>query len=165
MCIRDRYMGLDRLGIKGYIVTAGLRAVITNALDYLKEKEGLSMPSLEICGSEEKYDESGYFLGFKNKMITITNKAESLIPATFPALANFSHAIVLGDAPEDFYCVGSLPLDTVVGIGFDNYCDPEVAEKMKNTYDIIVHQDGDLAAPLEVIKYLADPDSIFPLFT
>jgi len=144
-----------------HVLSAGIIGVISIMFDKLSiihEKPEL-MRKIKIFGTEEKYDADRCLIGFGSLILTPFNKFDLFTYANFPELSKFRNAIVLGDLPEDILAVKNLTkLETILSIGFDGNS-KETEEEMKNKYDILIKNDGNLLLIIEIIQFVQSTES------
>lgn len=139
-----------------YIVSGGMKTIISASFEALKEEKKLKsdFSNIVLCASGEEFQNDGEFIKFRDPFVVSCNKDQSLTLEKYPELLNYKNAIVLGDAVEDFRISHKInsQIKVMLSIGFEN----ENSEELYKKCDIVIKNDGNLTFVNDIIQYIKD---------
>lgn len=144
---------------KCYIVSAGLKGVVTESVYLLQQQQEIDFTGHIIyCMTPELYDSTNTICSFEDPAITSMNKNMFCTHERYPDIAKGMNGIVMGDLIDDLKIVDALALGTVIKIGFLNGpCDThkEMLKDYCDNFDIVIANDGNMIHVAQLVKFIA----------
>jgi cytosolic 5'-nucleotidase 3 len=125
-------------------------------INKLLEKDKLNFYNISIISNTPVFDKQGNLTGFKQPIIHVFNKDETMLK-DFPAyeqVKNRKNVILLGDNIEDIGMVEGFAYDNLLKIGFLNDKVAENLEAYKKNFDIILTNDTDMSYINDLLKQI-----------
>ena len=113
---------------------------------YLEKEKG-SSENIYIISNEFKWDKDGNMIGCKQPIIHSLNKAESVAASNFhfyEKIKNRKNVLLLGDNTEDVDMIIGFEYENLIKVGFLNENIEENLEKYKESFDIVILNDGSM---------------------
>lgn len=111
---------------------------------------------MHIVSNWIDFDDSGYAVGFKGRLIHVLNKREHANNST-PHRRN---VLLLGDSLGDLQMSDGVAHSTIFTIGFLNDRVAERLDLYMNAFDVVIADDGDFAIPQAVIADIAEASGV-----
>ena len=129
---------------------------VGNLIEGYLKKENRLTPNIHILSNTFNFDEKGYAIGYKNKIIHVMNKSETKIDNKEyrNLILQRKNVILLGDSLEDIGMVNDLETHTIIKIGFLN---EDVANKLalyKTKFDVVITNDSSMEYINQLLKEL-----------
>lgn len=119
--VQEFLQAVQRAGMRCYIVSAGVKAVIKQAISILEAQMSFEVKDyVVLCSSGEEYDENDYLSNFVGPLITSSTKSLLLSHSLYPEFKVNSNAIIIGDLIDDLTMATNLQLSTKLSIGMLN---------------------------------------------
>ena len=114
--------------------------------------------NIHIVSNELKWDENGKAIGVREPIIHTFNKNYSAVKDLefFESVRERKNVIFLGDGEGDASMVEGFEYDNIIKIGFLNESVSVDLEKFKNSYDVLVLNDGSMDYVLKSFTSLFD---------
>jgi 5'-nucleotidase len=133
------------------IFSSGIGDFIISVLN----KENLLFSNIEIVSNFFDWDQNGYAKpNYKDKIIHIFNKNEFELKNNpyYNQIKERKNVIVIGDSLEDVKMVDGLNNKVILSIGFLNSDIEHKLEIYKNTFDIVIVNDGSFLQVIDLLK-------------
>jgi 5'-nucleotidase len=115
-------------------------------INKLLKKEGLNFPNISIISNTPIFDEQGNLTSFKQPIIHVFNKDETMLKdfPVYDQVKDRKNVILLGDNIEDIGMVEGFDCDNLIKIGFLNDKVEENLEAYKQNFDVVLTNDTDM---------------------
>lgn len=124
---------------------------------YLK-KQNVLHKNIHIVSNVLQWDESDKAIGVREPIIHSLNKNYATVKKLdfFKDIQNRKNVILLGDGEGDAAMIEGFDYDNIIKVGFLNEGVKMDLEKFKNTYDILILNDGPMDPVLQSFSKLFD---------
>ena len=122
----------------------------------LLTNQNLMSDNIHIISNRMEFNEEGTVIGFKEPIIHVLNKDETML-ADFPdfeKIKNRKNVILLGDNIEDVGMVQGFEYDNLLKIGFLNDKVNELLAQYKKNFDLIITNDSDMNAVNDLLNQI-----------
>jgi 5'-nucleotidase len=127
-----------------------------DAIKMFLEKEGCFFPNIHIIGNVFEWNENGNAAGVKEPIIHGMNKDETMLQnfPVFEKIENRENVLLMGDSLDDVGMIEGFECENLIKIGFLNSNIEENLEKYKETFDVVITNDGDMIFINSLLKEL-----------
>jgi cytosolic 5'-nucleotidase 3 len=118
------------------------------------EKYNLMDKNIHIIANFFEFNEKGIAIEYNKPVIHVFNKSETSIKELpiYKTLLKKKNVILLGDSLGDVGMIEGFPYENLIKIGFLNKNIEENLEKYKESYDVIILDDGSISYVNELLK-------------
>lgn len=138
--VEDFIKFLNKKNIPLVIVSASVGDLIKEFLG----KKGLLLDNVYVIANEMEYDEEGNFTNVKN-IVHVFNKDETAVknyPEIYGKINGRKNVLLLGDSLGDLGMIEGFDYENLINVGFLNENVEGNLEKYKNSFDVVITNDG-----------------------
>jgi 5'-nucleotidase len=141
---------LKQKNIPFLILSAGLGEIIKGYL----ESEKILHKNIHLISNFFKFDSKGKVIDYDSKVIHTFNKNEYAVKNTpyHKTIEKRKNVILLGDNLGDLNMSKGIHHENIIKIGFYNHKENTLLEKFKESFDIIIMNDGPMDFINDLIK-------------
>lgn len=174
MAVNSGYLEF-REGIKDFIsllqekkiplVIISANGIGTDSIRMFFEKHNLMSNNISIISNELEFDEVWVTCWFKNRVIHSFNKSETVLeefPEIHERIQNRKNVILMWDSLWDPDMINWFDYNNLLKVWFFNNRpdvsiedEPELLEKFRELYDIVLHDDASLEYMKELLKKIS----------
>jgi len=127
---------------------------VGDVIDIMFEKHNLLSDNVHIITNHFNFDEDGKATGVQEPIIHALNKDETAITdyPPYQAIKNRKNVILIGDGMGDLGMAEGFDYDNLLTIGFLNSEVEKNLENYKNSFDIVITDDGNFDAINDLVK-------------
>lgn len=141
---------LNEYNVPLIVFSGGLGDIITGFI----KKENLLFENVHIVSNFFKFDNDGFVVGLKNKIVTTMNKDEGHIndESILKLIETRKNAILLGDSLGDVKMVNPDNNHVILKIGFLNENIDDNMEIYMDNFDVVITNDGPMDYVLNILN-------------
>jgi len=117
------------------------------------KQQGLLTPNIHIIANAFVWDEKGVAVSYKEPIIHVFNKDETLLQ-NFPAFKDIQHrtnVIMIGDSVGDIGMVEGFSHENLLAVGFLNGEEEKYKKNFQQNFDVVITGDGPLTPVTELL--------------
>jgi len=122
-------------------------------IELLLKKNNCYFKNIKVISNELEYDQDGKVIKRKEPIIHTLNKDETLLAdfPFYPEIENRKNVVLLGDSLSDLKMITGFDYDNLIKIGFLNENVEANLDKYKDSYDVVITDDGDMGYVNELL--------------
>jgi len=150
--VKEFFKFLHKNNIPLVIISAN--GLGSEAIKMYLEKNKVFYDNIYIISNEFIWDKNGYFIDYKEPVIHVFNKDETVLkefPDIFEKIKNRKNVILLWDSLWDPHMIEGFNYENLIKIWFLNDKVDELLEEYKKRYDIVITWDWDFGVVNEIV--------------
>ncbi|MCX6738076.1 MAG: hypothetical protein NTY11_01490 [Candidatus Parcubacteria bacterium] len=118
------------------------------------KKQGIFYENVYIISNDLIWDKNGFAIDFKKPIIHGMNKNETFIKdfPVFEKIKNRNNVLLLGNSLGDIGMITGFEYNNLLKIGFLNENEEESKEYFKESYDVVILNDGTMSCVNKFLK-------------